>query len=173
MENPPCVLPDVKPVEPVSLEVAEDACAGIRNQKTRANCVFDVRVTGEPGFATTYLLAERIAANSTTITMHDDPEPTRYGQPVTFTAIVIRGANAEGAPKGSVEFTVPVKAIVLGRVDGPRMEAKCLPKEGRSSRLGAAELICSRLLRAGWPWAVARPGLPQIRTCAINASGSS
>jgi hypothetical protein len=27
--------------------------------------------------------------------------------------------------------------------------------------------------RAGWPWAVARPGLPQIRTCAINAYGSS
>ena len=27
--------------------------------------------------------------------------------------------------------------------------------------------------RAGWPRAVARPGLPRIRTCAINASGSS
>jgi hypothetical protein len=26
---------------------------------------------------------------------------------------------------------------------------------------------------AGWPWAVARPGLPQIRTCALNAYGSS
>jgi hypothetical protein len=26
---------------------------------------------------------------------------------------------------------------------------------------------------AGWPWAVARPGLPQIRTCAINAYGFS
>ena len=26
---------------------------------------------------------------------------------------------------------------------------------------------------AGWPWVVTHPGLPQIRTCAINASGSS
>jgi hypothetical protein len=26
---------------------------------------------------------------------------------------------------------------------------------------------------AGWPRVVAFPGLPQIRTCAINASGSS
>ena len=26
---------------------------------------------------------------------------------------------------------------------------------------------------AGWPWVVTSPGLPQIRTCAINASGSS
>jgi hypothetical protein len=30
-----------------------------------------------------------------------------------------------------------------------------------------------RFVRAGSPWAVAGPGLPQIRTCAINASGSS
>ncbi|HSW44959.1 MAG TPA: class IV adenylate cyclase, partial [Phycisphaerae bacterium] len=27
--------------------------------------------------------------------------------------------------------------------------------------------------RAGWPWVIAHPGLPQIRTCAINAYGSS
>ena len=29
------------------------------------------------------------------------------------------------------------------------------------------------LAQAGWPWVVTHPGLPQIRTCAINASGSS
>ena len=28
-------------------------------------------------------------------------------------------------------------------------------------------------LSVGWPWAVARPGLPQIRACAIDALGSS
>ncbi len=28
-------------------------------------------------------------------------------------------------------------------------------------------------LLVGWPWEVALPGLPQIRTCAIDASGSS
>lgn len=59
MEKPPCELPDVKPVRPVSLEVAQKACAEVRNQKMRANCVFDVRVTGELGFAKTYLLTER------------------------------------------------------------------------------------------------------------------
>jgi len=30
-----------------------------------------------------------------------------------------------------------------------------------------------RSARAGWPRVVAHPGLPQIRTCAINAYGSS
>ena len=29
------------------------------------------------------------------------------------------------------------------------------------------------VFRTGWPRAVARPGLPQTRTCAINAFGSS
>jgi hypothetical protein len=30
-----------------------------------------------------------------------------------------------------------------------------------------------RLAQAGWPWVIAHPGLPQIRTCAIDAYGSS
>jgi len=68
MEQPPCELPDVKPVTPVSLEVAQEACAEVRDQNMRADCVFDVRVTGELGFADTYLLTE----NSNTISTHDE-----------------------------------------------------------------------------------------------------
>lgn len=58
MEKPPCELPDVKPVTPVSLAVAQKACAGVQAQQMRADCVFDVRVTGELGFADTYLRTE-------------------------------------------------------------------------------------------------------------------
>lgn len=57
-EKPPCELPDTKPVEPVSLRVAQTACAGIQDTNMRANCVFDVRATGEVGFAETYLRTE-------------------------------------------------------------------------------------------------------------------
>jgi lysyl endopeptidase len=63
-ERPPCTLPDVRPVEPTSLEVAQDACAAVRNQKMRADCVFDVRVTGETGFADTYLRTEGFTTGS-------------------------------------------------------------------------------------------------------------
>jgi hypothetical protein len=72
--------------------------------------VFDVRVTGERGFAETYLLTERTMAGSTTTRLTDDVDPTRRGQPVTFTAIVARATHAEGAPTGSVQFTVDGEA---------------------------------------------------------------
>ena len=43
---------------------------------------------------------------------------------------------------------------------------------GRQSLAGKGVVAGSDVL-AGSTWAVARPGLPQIRTCAIDASGSS
>ena len=53
--QPPCELPDTEPVEPASQRVAEEACAGVEDARLRADCVFDVRVTGELAFADTYL----------------------------------------------------------------------------------------------------------------------
>ncbi len=58
MEKPPCELPNTAPVKPVSLEVAQEACALIEDRNMRADCVFDVRVTGELGFAETYRRTE-------------------------------------------------------------------------------------------------------------------
>ena len=54
LEKPPCLLPNATPVRPASRTIAQLACREIRDKKTRANCEFDVRVTGEPGFAKTY-----------------------------------------------------------------------------------------------------------------------
>lgn len=54
-----CELPDEEPVEPTSRRVAERACEGVEDRNTRENCVFDVMVTGEAGFARTYLYSER------------------------------------------------------------------------------------------------------------------
>ncbi|MCC6316042.1 MAG: transposase [Thermomicrobiales bacterium] len=52
---------------------------------------------------------------------------------------------------------------------------------GAASDTSATSAACSpeggktvvQIIDAGWPRAVSRPGLPQIRTCAIHASGSS
>ncbi len=57
-EKPPCELPEVTPVKPVDLRVAMKACNEIQDRNMRAECVFDVRVTGELGFAETYLQTE-------------------------------------------------------------------------------------------------------------------
>lgn len=107
MEQPPCVLPEETPVRPLRLAVARRACRGIRNPATRANCTFDVRVTGERGFARTYQLSERTAASTTQVTMHDDRDPTKPGEPVTFVATVTRAASGvEGGAEGTVQFSV-------------------------------------------------------------------
>jgi hypothetical protein len=123
MEKPPCVLPETTPVTPLSLRVAQQACRGIVDKDTRANCVYDVRVTGERGFAKTYLAGQRVLSGSTTITVRDDRDPTKFGEPVTFVATVARRtARLEGVPTGSVQFTVdgkkagePVRLDARGR----------------------------------------------------------
>lgn len=105
LEKPPCVLPDATPAKPVSLAVAQLACRGVLDQKARANCVFDVRVTGERGFAKTYLHSQRVATGSTTVSVRDDRDPTKYGDMVVFTAIVAR-RGVKGYPTGSVQFVL-------------------------------------------------------------------
>jgi hypothetical protein len=52
------------PLKALALEVAQKHCSALVADDARANCVQDVRVTGEPGFARTYLLAEKIARNA-------------------------------------------------------------------------------------------------------------
>ena len=63
-ENPKiCVAPPRQPGGPVAkaplkalaLEVATQHCAAIVEEHAKANCVQDVMVTGEPGFAEAYL----------------------------------------------------------------------------------------------------------------------
>ncbi len=102
-ENPPCTIPHTKPARPASRLIALRACRPIRDENTHANCVFDVIVTGNPGFAKTYLLSQRIRTGSTATTVTDDKNPTRIEEPVTFTATVRAG---KGVPTGVVQFTL-------------------------------------------------------------------
>ncbi len=106
-EQPPCTVPDSPPVKPVDAHVAELACSRVADKNMHANCVFDVAITGNTGFAKTYLLSQRIRYGSTTIIVSDDQDPTQVGEWVTFTAIVTRsGLTGRGIPTGSVQFTV-------------------------------------------------------------------
>lgn len=105
LENPPCVLPKNPPVKPANLRIAEEACRRVENKRRHADCVFDVRVTGNLGFAKTYLQTELIEADSTTTTVTDDKDPTRVEEPVTFTASVTRASQgAKGVPSGTIQF---------------------------------------------------------------------
>jgi len=57
-ERPPCVLPDSIAAQPLPQLVAKQACQGVIGDN--ANCVFDVMLTGNVGFATTYLQSQAL-----------------------------------------------------------------------------------------------------------------
>lgn len=76
------------PLEPLTLEEVERSCIGIVDNDRRANCVQDVKVTGEREFAKTYLLADQIGRNAIpTAPVLVFPEANTVGlvKPVTFT----------------------------------------------------------------------------------------
>lgn len=59
-QSGPCIVPDTPVAHPVEPSVAERACSQVVGRQRRADCVFDVRVTGFTGFARTYLDAEKL-----------------------------------------------------------------------------------------------------------------
>jgi len=104
-ENPPCVLPETKPVQPATLAVAQKACSAVTGRNRKQSCIFDVQVTGNTGFAKTYLISQKIEAGATTTVVSDDRDPSRLEQPVTFTVTVTR-LQGKGIPSGMVQLTL-------------------------------------------------------------------
>ena len=103
----PCEVPETKPTEPASEAVAEGACRRVTDPDRHADCVFDVRVTGNLGFAKTYLATQRIFADATTTTLTDSADPSLAGEWVTFTAYVAASATpGADVPSGTVQFAV-------------------------------------------------------------------
>ena len=148
LENPPCVLPETKPVEPASRAVAERACRPITAKNAHANCVFDVMVTGNTGFARTYQLSQRVVSGSTRITVSDDKNPTEVEHTVTFTATVRRAAvNGDGVPAGAAQLAI----------DGR--------KAGRPVRLDARG-------QARWKTSALKPGKHAVVAEYLPAQGS-
>ncbi|MGD0014541.1 MAG: Ig-like domain-containing protein [Bryobacteraceae bacterium] len=123
LQSAPCVVPNTKPVEPASQAVAEAVCRRVWDRNMHADCVFDVRATGNPGFAKVYLDAQRTLADSTSTSLTDNPDPSQAGEWVTFTAFVApHSSTARGFPSGTVQFAVdgsnvgePVKVDAKGR----------------------------------------------------------
>lgn len=54
----------LQPPQPLPLKVAQQHCSAIMAADRRAHCEQDVMVTGEPGFAATYLAMEQIERNA-------------------------------------------------------------------------------------------------------------
>jgi hypothetical protein len=165
MENPPCVIPETKPVRPGSRLMAEEACRPVKKGPRHDDCIFDVIVTGNPGFAKTYVLSQRLQADSTTTTVSDDGSPTREHELVTFTVKVIQSTlSGNGVPAGTVQIVVdghkegiPIKLDAKGeakwktsRLEEGKHEvsAKYLPSPG-SAFLPSRSPEISHVVREG------------------------
>jgi hypothetical protein len=145
LEQPPCVLPQVKPVEPVARGVALRACQAVANDKLHNDCVFDVMVTGNPGFAKTYLASQKVLDGpATKTTVYDHRDPTEVEELVRFTATVQAG---RGVPSGTVQFML----------DGNK-EGQPLPLDSRG--------------QATWRTTSLKPGKRRVSATYIPTPGS-
>jgi hypothetical protein len=77
------------PQKRLPLAEAVEACSGVVDPDHKANCIQDVMVTGERGFATTYLRADQIARNAIpnapALVSPVDFPTNKLVQPITFT----------------------------------------------------------------------------------------
>jgi len=106
-EKPPCVVRGSKPLEPGSEALAQAACHPVKDRNRRADCVFDVRATGDLTFARSYVDTQRILSDSTTTSLASDADPTQIGEWVTFSvSVVANTSSAAGVPSGTVQFAV-------------------------------------------------------------------
>ena len=75
-----CALQGQTSVQPVTPEVAAQACSPVTDAAKKGNCVFDVTVTGNTGFAQSYQAIERITPHGTgwqpVIAVQGVPPPT-------------------------------------------------------------------------------------------------
>lgn len=103
-ENPPCEIPQEKPANPLSVAEARRLCRRVTNEAMNRDCVFDVRATGEPGFAKLYLTSERLRNRATRTTVQT-ARPEKPEEPLAFVATVV-GRTSTRAPGGVVQFYV-------------------------------------------------------------------
>jgi hypothetical protein len=116
-ESPPCVLPRERPAEPVAVEVAERACRRITDPNRQANCVFDVTVTGEPGFAEAYLLTQQVEATEIGGGDEGGGTPVPGGGVAPASGRRLAGSFHVGSAHPVSDFDDPVDSNVHFRLD--------------------------------------------------------
>src|SRR5215475_2584207 len=176
-ENPEsCAIPRQPSAKPVSVTVAQRACQGIVDTNMKADCVFDVSVTGHTGFARTYLLTQQLQPGTTKTTEKVDrdgdgdgdkggdrdgnKDGRDHGERVKFTAIVAQKASRGGsAPAGSVQF------ILDGRKAGDpiSLDAKGEARSSASSLRVGQHLIAADYTPAGWGTVLLASSSPAVR----------
>ncbi|MEQ1629534.1 MAG: hypothetical protein ABL873_03405, partial [Gallionella sp.] len=122
--------------KPVKSEVAQRACRVIKNKIIRGDCVFDVMVTGNTGFARTYQINQGILAGLTRTRLQADKSSSKDIETLTYTATVEHNTSYMPADLGAV-------AIPSGRVQF-LLDGKPVARSVRLDAHGRASLKLSR-----------------------------
>jgi hypothetical protein len=61
----PCTIEGQIPAQPTTPDAAAQTCSAITNAAQKADCIFDMTVTGEAGFAQTYATMQRFQPHGT------------------------------------------------------------------------------------------------------------
>jgi hypothetical protein len=100
------------PVKALTQEEAEQCCIGIVDEDRKANCIQDVMVTGDRGFAKTYLQADEIARNATPtppLLVFPEDFRTNVVNPISFTWN--HATDADGDPISYRHYVWPVDQV--------------------------------------------------------------
>jgi hypothetical protein len=114
-----CNVPAMKKVEPVKREIAMRACSGITDKDNRNSCVADVMVTGEIGFAKTYLQAQRVEQAGTRTEIYAERKEKKERDATGLVAVVKRTLTnqrlsyeeKQRVGAGSVQFYLDGKPV--------------------------------------------------------------
>ena len=115
VENPQsCVIPKEPRVVPIDRRVAQKLCHAVVDKHNNTDCVKDVAVTGEKGFALAFLESQKVENGATTT----EVGVKQRFQRITFTAIVkhkkteaLLTQKEEQEPVGFVQFILNGKKV--------------------------------------------------------------
>lgn len=134
-----CEVPDMNMVKPIDRRVAERACREIIDRDNRNNAVMDVVVTGEIGFAKTYLLAQKLEQAGTKTEIHPERKVTEEGKPATFVAVIKRSLTGQ-----RLSFDDKKRRYGIGRVQF-YFNGEPMGKPVRIDRFGRARWTSPKL----------------------------
>jgi hypothetical protein len=146
-ETPPFIVPQGGRVsKPLKREIALQHCRGIAGKNDHADCVFDVMVTGHPGFAKTLLFGQKIQRGLTATVVRGVKGDTRPNENLKFIALVMKHApaaalitdNKDAARKEREDNSVPTGFIQF------KLNGKNIGERVRLDARGQAVLNISR-----------------------------
>jgi hypothetical protein len=101
-----CVSRQVHPASAISAAEIATLCGRVDEKQRRNNCAFDLRATGDRGFARAYAKTENTELHATETTVAIPSESSPHGKPLTATVVVRPSLRKARPPRGTVQIVI-------------------------------------------------------------------